>query len=64
LADGHTKLILGLLWSLFRRMNIENISEEGKSSEDGLLLWIQKMTADYDHVHVENFKDRYCTESH
>jgi len=58
LADGHTKLTLGLLWSLFRRMNIENISEEGKSSEDGLLLWIQKMTADYDHVNVENFKDR------
>eukprot|EP01094_Clydonella_sp_ATCC50884_P018825 TRINITY_DN355_c0_g1_i1.p2 TRINITY_DN355_c0_g1~~TRINITY_DN355_c0_g1_i1.p2 ORF type:complete len:915 (-),score=491.82 TRINITY_DN355_c0_g1_i1:298-3042(-) len=59
LADGNVKLTLGTLWSLFRRMNIESISAEGKSSEDGLLLWLQKMTEDYQNVSIQDFKDSF-----
>ena len=53
------KLTLGMLWSLFKRLRIEVISEEGESSEMGLLAWLKKMTADYDGVEIKNFKERY-----
>lgn len=57
--EGNRKLILGTLWSLFRRLRIQTISEEGKSSEDGLLLWIKKQTQDYQGVNVTSFKDSF-----
>lgn len=53
------KLTLGMLWSLFKRLRIEVISEEGQSSEMGLLAWLKKMTADYDGVDIRNFKERF-----
>ena len=56
LESGNKKLVLGTLWSLFRKLRLESIQEEGKSSEDGLLLWIRKMTDGYDGVNVTNFK--------
>ena len=58
IADGQMKLTLGMLWSLFKRLRIEVISEEGQSSEMGLLAWLKKMTADYEGVDVKNFKER------
>jgi cortexillin 1/2 len=42
--EGNVKLILGMLWSLFRRFKIQTISEADKSSEEGLLLWVKGMT--------------------
>lgn len=57
--DGNLKLILGMLWSLFRKLRIAAISEDGKSSEDGLLLWVKKMTAGYPGVNITNFKESF-----
>jgi len=59
LYDGNLKLILGMLWTLFRKLRIANITEEGRSSEDGLLLWVKKMTADYPGVNINSFKDSF-----
>eukprot|EP01104_Vermistella_antarctica_P002503 TRINITY_DN12740_c0_g1_i1.p1 TRINITY_DN12740_c0_g1~~TRINITY_DN12740_c0_g1_i1.p1 ORF type:complete len:898 (+),score=381.01 TRINITY_DN12740_c0_g1_i1:140-2833(+) len=58
-SQGNLKLILGLLWSLFRRLRIQTIAAEGKSSEDGLLAWIRKMTDGYDGVSITNFKNSF-----
>eukprot|EP01089_Gocevia_fonbrunei_P011120 TRINITY_DN24222_c0_g1_i1.p1 TRINITY_DN24222_c0_g1~~TRINITY_DN24222_c0_g1_i1.p1 ORF type:complete len:163 (-),score=57.69 TRINITY_DN24222_c0_g1_i1:455-943(-) len=45
IVDGEMKLILGLLWSSFRKLAIGNISGEGnKKPEDDLLNWIREMT--------------------
>eukprot|EP01100_Stratorugosa_tubuloviscum_P001307 TRINITY_DN128_c1_g3_i1.p1 TRINITY_DN128_c1_g3~~TRINITY_DN128_c1_g3_i1.p1 ORF type:complete len:922 (-),score=520.52 TRINITY_DN128_c1_g3_i1:182-2947(-) len=60
ICDGNLKLILGLLWSLFRKLRIEQVvSSEGQKIEDGLLLWVQKMTEGYNGVHIENFKHSF-----
>ena len=47
------------MWSLFKKLRIEVISEEGQSSEMGLLAWIRKMTEGYDGVEIKNFKDSF-----
>jgi len=60
IADGNVKLTLGVLWSLFRRLRIEVISEGEQSSEMGLLAWIKKMTDGYAGVDIRNFKESFC----
>jgi len=60
IADGNIKLTLGVLWSLFRRLRIEVISEGEQSSEMGLLAWIKKMTDGYLGVDIKNFKESFC----
>lgn len=57
--DGNLKLILGMLWTLFRTLRIVTIKEEGHSSEDALLLWVKKMTAGYDGVNITTFKESF-----
>lgn len=57
--NGNLKLILGLLWSLFRKLRLASINEEGKSSEDGLLLWVKKMTSGYKGVNITDFKNSF-----
>jgi hypothetical protein len=57
--DGNLKLILGMLWTLFRTLRIATIKEEGHSSEDALLLWVKKMTSGYDGVNITNFKESF-----
>ncbi|KAJ3215408.1 hypothetical protein HDU67_000453 [Dinochytrium kinnereticum] len=47
IVDENTKLILGLIWSLILRFDISEISEEGKSAKEGLLLWCQRKTTPY-----------------
>mmetsp|Transcript_10250 Transcript_10250/g.25750 ORF Transcript_10250/g.25750 Transcript_10250/m.25750 type:complete len:936 (-) Transcript_10250:199-3006(-) len=64
LYQGNMKLILGMLWSLFRSRLQEGFggaSDDGKnkSTEDGLLEWIRKMTDGYDHVNVTDFKTSF-----
>jgi cortexillin 1/2 len=58
-VDSQTKLILGFLWSLFRKFKIATIKEEDKSSEEGLLLWVKKQTEGYPNVTVTNFKETF-----
>ncbi|KAI9026184.1 calponin homology domain-containing protein [Hyaloraphidium curvatum] len=47
IVDQNSKLILGLIWSLILRFSIADISEEGLTAKEGLLLWCQRKTAPY-----------------
>lgn len=47
LVDSNVKLVLGLIWSIILRFTIADISEEGLTAKEGLLLWVQKRTTPY-----------------
>jgi hypothetical protein len=55
IIDGNLKLILGLIWTLILRFTIADISAEGLSAREGLLLWCQRKTAPYSDVSVVDF---------
>ncbi|KZT09244.1 actinin-like protein [Laetiporus sulphureus 93-53] len=55
IIDGNLKLILGMIWTLILRFTIADISEEGLSAKEGLLLWCQRKTAHYKEVDVQDF---------
>eukprot|EP01120_Amphizonella_sp_Union-15-10_P001175 TRINITY_DN1122_c0_g1_i3.p1 TRINITY_DN1122_c0_g1~~TRINITY_DN1122_c0_g1_i3.p1 ORF type:complete len:890 (-),score=244.97 TRINITY_DN1122_c0_g1_i3:53-2398(-) len=55
IVDGNLTLILGLIWTIILRYQIQDISEEELSAKEGLLLWVQKKTKPYDNVDVKNF---------
>lgn len=55
IIGGNLKLILGLIWTLILRFTIADISEEGRSAKEGLLLWCQRKTAPYREVNVRDF---------
>ncbi|KAL9117353.1 MAG: hypothetical protein Q9187_006112 [Circinaria calcarea] len=54
-VDGNRKIILGLIWTLILRFTISDISEEGMTAKEGLLLWCQRKTACYEEVEVRDF---------
>ncbi len=47
--------MLGMIWSLVLRFSIADINEEGSHAKEGLLLWCQRKTHDYDEVDIQNF---------
>jgi cortexillin 1/2 len=53
------KLVLGLLWTLYRKYRIAVITHKDKSSEEGLLLWCKNITDGYNGVNIENFKTSF-----
>ncbi|KAI0081627.1 actin cross-linking [Panus rudis PR-1116 ss-1] len=55
IIDGNVKLILGMIWTLILRFTIADISEEGLSAKEGLLLWCQRKTEPYKEVDVQDF---------
>ncbi|CAL1712467.1 unnamed protein product [Somion occarium] len=55
IIDGNLKLILGMIWTLILRFTIADISEEGLSAKEGLLLWCQRKTQPYKEVNVQDF---------
>ncbi|KAI1319616.1 hypothetical protein EDD11_003609 [Mortierella claussenii] len=55
IVDENLKLILGMIWTLILRFTIADISEEGLSAKEGLLLWCQRKTAPYQEVNVRDF---------
>lgn len=54
-VDGNRKIILGLIWTLILRFTISDITDQGLSAREGLLLWCQRKTACYDDVAVRDF---------
>lgn len=58
IVDGNVKLTLGLVWTLILRFAISELSAEGLSAKQGLLLWCQKKCEPYP-VKVENFSESF-----
>ncbi|EIN12862.1 actinin-like protein [Punctularia strigosozonata HHB-11173 SS5] len=59
IIDGNLKLILGMIWTLILRFSIADISEEGLSAKEGLLLWCQRKTEPYVEVNVQDFSSSW-----
>jgi actinin alpha len=55
ICDGNLKLILGCIWTIILRFDIQNISEDAMSAKDALLLWCQRKTKSYQNVEIKNF---------
>lgn len=57
IVDGNPRLILGLIWTIILRFQIQEIKLEGdaKSAKDALLYWCQKIARPYDNVRIDNF---------
>lgn len=55
ICDGTLKLVLGMLWTIILRFDIQDMSVEQSSGKDALLLWCKRKTASYDNVNITNF---------
>jgi actinin alpha len=51
--------ILGMIWCLIHKFEIQDISEDELSAREGLLLWCKKKTKDYKQIRVDNFNSSW-----
>merc|ERR1719210_2314009 len=69
IVDGNPRMILGLIWTIILRFQIqeieidvdadENKSSEKKSAKDALLLWCQRKTNGYPNVAIADFSSSW-----
>ena len=59
ILDENLKLILGCIWTIILRFDIQDISEDEMSAKDALLLWCQRKTKGYKDVNVANFHNSW-----
>ena len=59
--DGNIKQILGLVWTMILKFEVEDIEIDGISGKKGLLLWCQTVTRDYSNVNIQNFDKSWRT---
>ena len=52
---GDKRSVLGCIWTIILRWEIQDISVEDMNAKEGLLLWCQKKTAGYKGVDVRDF---------
>ncbi|XP_074649217.1 spectrin beta chain-like isoform X2 [Tubulanus polymorphus] len=63
ILDGNQRIILGLIWTIILRFQIQDIviedddggSHEKRSAKEALLLWCQRKTHGYPHCKIKNF---------
>jgi hypothetical protein len=53
--EGNLKIILGFIWTLILRFQVNDITEGQLRAKEALLLWCQKKTEPYDNVNITNF---------
>ena len=59
--DGQIKQILGLVWTMILKFEVEDINIDGISGKKGLLLWCQRVTKEYENVKINNFDKSWKT---
>jgi len=59
LCNKDENLILGVVWGIILDYQIKGISVDELTAKEGLLLWCQQVTKDYDNVDVKNFSTSF-----
>merc|ERR1719410_2377054 len=72
IVDGNPRMILGLIWTIILRFQIQEIEidvdddetasgkkTEKKSAKEALLLWCQRRTNGYQHVDIKDFSQSW-----
>ena len=59
IVDTNVKLVLGLLWTLYRKYRIAVIQHSGRGAEEGLLAWVKETTKGYSGVNIDKWNNSF-----